>query len=164
MSQPPAPEKRPLEPAKFTCRPFDLDSEDHRAAWRLRDEILRKPLGTTVPHVDPKDEVRSHHLGCFLKSDEGELLVGTLMLTPWDETTVKMRQVAVASEYRGLGLGASLVTFAEEFAREKGFTVMMAHARAVVVEFYRRLGYTIGEDMFIEVTIPHYHISKRLVE
>ena len=147
----------------FLCHSFELDSEAHQAAWRLRDEVLRKPLGTSVPHIDPKDEARSHHLGCFLQVEHGETLVGTLILMPLDKTTVKMRQVAISPEYRNLGLGAQLVRFAEDFAREKGFTTMTAHARAVVIEFYRRLGYTIGEDMFIEVTIPHYHISKKLV-
>ena len=40
---------------------------------------------------------------------------------------------------------------------------MIAHARASAAEFYRRLGYSVSGDEFIEVTIPHRLVKKALL-
>jgi hypothetical protein len=35
-------------------------------------------------------------------------------------------------------------------------------ARETAVGFYKKLGYAIGGDEFIEVTVPHFRMVKRL--
>ena len=54
-------------------------------------------------------------------------------------------------------------TFQHSFSMNfepSGFTLM--HARANAVGFYEKMGYKVIGDEFIEVTIPHYVMEKRL--
>ena len=48
----------------------------------------------------------------------------------------------------------------QEFEAEsirRGYTRIYMHARAVALEFYKKQGYEIFGDEFIEATIPHRH-------
>jgi GNAT superfamily N-acetyltransferase len=143
---------------KIVCRELALGSKDYRRALDLRDAILRKPLGLVWTPEELAEEEHSFHLGCF----EGEALAGTLVLTPLDPATIRMRQVAVADDLQGRGVGTALVVFAEGFAASKGFHRIVANARDTAVPFYRKLGYLIEGQPFILVSIPHVAISKRL--
>ena len=71
-----------------------------------------------------------------------------------------MRQLAVATELQGRGLGKTLVRYAESFARQSGYQEIVLHARESAVRFYEKLGYTRQGDCFTEVTIPHYQMRK----
>jgi len=97
------------------------------------------------------------HLGAF---DDGRL-VATLTLTRQGDAA-KMRQVAVAPERHREGLGRKLVEFSEQVARGEGFSRMVLHARDTAVPFYSALGYATIGDPFVEVTIPHLSMEKRL--
>ena len=81
-------------------------------------------------------EPRCRHFAAL----DGAAVVGTLLLQPRDATTVKMRQVAVPPRRQGGGVGAGLVGFAEDWARQQGFREMIAHARETAVPFYRAAG------------------------
>lgn len=132
-------------------------SPAYEASLQLRDEILRKPLGLSV-ELALDEEDGSFHIGCH----DNLRLVGTLTLKPIDAVTLKMRQVAIAIDYQNKGVGTELVRFAEKFAAEAGYQMIIAHARETAVTFYRRMGYSVDEKMFLEVSLPHYRISKEL--
>ena len=142
----------------WPCREFAFGSEEYRASLMLREEVLRKPLGLPLRPEDTAGEGDSFHLGCF----DGELLVGSLILKPVDETTVRMRQVAVAPDTQGKGAGSDLIAFAESFAREKGYRTIVAHVRREYFQFYVKRGYRVRGGPFIEVTIPHLAVAKDL--
>ena len=133
-------------------------TSEYEAALRLRAEVLRAPLGLSFTADELADELHCAHLGAF----EDERLVAILLLKPLPARTVKMRQVAVHPGVQGLGIGAQLVAFAEAFARQRGFATMIAHARGTAAEFYRALGYATSGEPFIETTIPHIFVSKKL--
>jgi predicted GNAT family N-acyltransferase len=122
----------------------------------LRDDILRKPLGLTFTAEQLGAESSDMHLACY---DDGQL-VGCLILTPADHGAVKMRQVAVAADRQGKGIGRAMVERSEEIAREHGFTEMVLHARETAVPFYEALGYDRVGERFEEVTIPHWKMRK----
>jgi predicted GNAT family N-acyltransferase len=138
-------------------REYRHRSADYEAALELRMSILRGPLGLTFDPTDLEKEASEIHLGAF----DGEHLVATLTLTPHGNR-VKMRQVAVSSEHQGEGIGSQLVTFSESHARALGFEEMILHARETAVPFYLRLGYEVVGEPFIEVTIPHRAMQRRL--
>jgi len=52
--------------------------------------------------------------------------------------------------------------FAENIARDRGFKVIVMHARKTAVGFYEKLGYKITSSEFEEISIPHYLMEKRL--
>lgn len=137
---------------------IQMGTPEYKAALRLREAVLRAPLGLSLDEDDLADEARCAHLAGF---DEGGI-AAILLLKPLDAHTVKMRQVAVQPEFRGRGMGSELVAFAEAFARKRGYQTMIAHARGTAVDFYRRIGYETSGEPFIETTIPHILVSKTL--
>ena len=145
-------------PFGMTFRAFHLGTKEYEQAIRLREAVLRVPLGLVLTEGELADEPNCCHLGGF----DGERLVAVLLLRPLDEQTVKMRQVAVHPEFQNLGMGSRLVAFAEGFAKERGFAKMVAHARGTAVDFYRKAGYATVGDEFIEQTIPHRLVTKEL--
>ena len=144
--------------SSMTFREFHLGTKEYEQAIQLREAVLRIPLGLTLTEGELADEPNCCHLGGF----EGERMIAVLLLRSLDGETVKMRQVAVHPEFQHVGMGSQLVAFAERFAKERGFTRMVAHARGTAVDFYRKAGYaTVGEE-FIEQTIPHRLVTKDL--
>jgi len=140
------------------CREFPFDSAMYREAKQLREMVLRLPLGLHSTAHDFLGEEHSYHLGAYLE----DRLAGVLILRPLESGTVQMRQVAVAPELQSHGVGSALVRYAEQFAAERGFTTMMAHARESALEFYRKLHYQVTSERFIEIGIPHFIIEKTL--
>ena len=140
------------------CSEIQYGSPDYAAAFTLREEVLRKPLGLSLNNETLAQECEYFHLVCHL----GGELVACLVLLPKEEGTIGMRQVAVAPQLQGRGIGRALVEFAEQFARERGFTLMMLHARDTAIPFYEKLGYECVGEPFVQVTIPHRVMQKKL--
>lgn len=133
-------------------------SEEYTDELDLRNRILRIPLGLDVHEDDLGKEHLHHHIGAF----QSGKLVGVLVLTPMNNSEVKMRQVAVEEYLQGMGIGKKLVEYSEQFAKENGFRKIVMNARDTAVPFYEKLGYSKDGDMFHEVTIPHFKLYKHL--
>jgi N-acetylglutamate synthase-like GNAT family acetyltransferase len=133
-------------------------SDDYRSELELRNKILRIPLGLDVYKDDLTKEHLDKHLGAFITGR----LVGVLVLTKLSNEDVKMRQVAVENDLQGKGIGRKLVEYSEQLARELGYSRIVMNARLEAVPFYEKLGYDKISGMFIEVTIPHYKLSKQI--
>ncbi len=136
------------------------DSPAYHAALRLREAVLRVPLGLSIADDDLSAEKDQIHITV---ADEDLTLLGCVVLKPADNHTVQMRQLAVAASARGRGIGRALVTAAEDHVRNRlGAALLFCHARQDVIPFYEKLGYQAKGDIFTEVTIPHRHMEKRL--
>ena len=142
----------------MTLREIHPGAPDYEAALRLREKVLRAPLGLSFTDTELADESNCFHLGGF----DGGRLIAILLLKHVDVSTAKMRQVAVAPDVQGSGIGSELVAYAESFARERGYARMVAHARCTATGFYLRNGYSTSGGQFIETTIPHILVSKDL--
>ena len=135
-----------------------VGSELYRDALRLREDILRRPLGLAVSHEELADDTMRQH---FCAVDCG-VVVGTVSLRPLDETTLHLKQMAVAQQKRDARIGSQLVAHAEHWGSSAGFRIMIAHARVGAEGFYLKHGYTQDGDAFFEQTIPHVRVTKRL--
>lgn len=135
-------------------------SPEYEACLELRRRVLLEPVGVVLRSEDIESEAGDLHLAGWLGSE----LVACLILTPLDQTLVRMRQVAVSSAHQGCGLGRELVSCSEREARARGYTVLVAHAREGVVGFYEKLGYQVVGERFTEVNLPHWKVQKSLVE
>lgn len=124
----------------------------------LRYEILRKPLNLHFTEEQLAAEINYLHLGYY----QNEKLIASLILVPEENSKIKMKQVVVATEHQGKGIGAKLIFAAEQLAVEKGFNYIYCHARDTAVPFYLKLNYKQVGDMFEEVTIPHWEMEKDL--
>ena len=137
---------------------IDYGSVDYSQEQELRNRVLRIPLGMSLYDENLEKEKDDIHIGAFI---DGKV-AGVLILTRLNANDIKMRQVAVDDGLRGKNTGTKMVAFAEEHAREKGYTTMVLNARKTAVGFYEKLGYEkIGEE-FPEINIPHYKMRKCL--
>lgn len=137
---------------------IDHGSIQHRQMVDLRFQLLRKPLGLTFSKEDLELEKNDILIGFF---DDGKL-EGCCILTKETSKTVRLRQMAVLSGLQGKGIGRVIMSFAENIARDRGYTRLNMHARKTAVGFYEKLGYSIEGQEFEEVTIPHYEMVKEL--
>tara|TARA_X000001036_G_scaffold235268_1_gene219592 strand:+ start:144 stop:566 length:423 start_codon:yes stop_codon:yes gene_type:complete len=70
------------------------------------------------------------------------------------EIGMKLERFAVLKEYRGLGVGKSLVSFLIKILKsEKN---LYLNSQKKVAGFYEKLGFKIRGDVFYEAKIPHY--------
>ena len=134
------------------------DTPEYWATVDLRSSILRKPIGLQYRPGELEDEKNARHIVCY----HGNRLVGCLMLSLREGGDIQMRQVAVVPELQRQGIGRALVEYCEEWARNAGYRRMILHARETAVVFYESLGYAKVGDRFVEVTIHHWAMEKRL--
>jgi aminoglycoside 6-adenylyltransferase len=132
-------------------------TKEYEKSLQIRNEVLRKPLGLDIFDEDLDAESADVHICAFLNG----AIVGMAVLSRKDEKTARMRQLAVLSGYRGNGIGNMVAKAAEEEACSEGCETISVHARKTAVGFYRKRGYMIIGDPFIEVTLPHYEMVKR---
>ncbi len=137
---------------------IDYNSIEYREMINLRMEILRKPLGLSFTPETLEKEKDDTLIGAF---DE-EKITACCILTKIDSTIIQLRQMAVHPKMERNGLGASILAFAENIARDAGFRILIMHARKTAVGFYEKQGYEIHGDEFLEVSIPHYEMRKKL--
>ena len=137
---------------------LDHGSEEYRQMVKLREDILRKPLGLSLSPDELENEKDNMLIGAF----EDEDMLGCCMLVEETRDTVRLRQMAVLNDLQGKGIGRALMNFAENLARDRGYKKLSMHARKNVVGFYEKMGYKVLGDEFVEVTIPHYVMVKKL--
>jgi ribosomal protein S18 acetylase RimI-like enzyme len=89
-------------------------------------------------------------------------MLGCCMLVEEDSQTVRLRQMAVLNALQGKGIGKALMLFAENLARDRGFRKIIMHARKNAVGFYEKMGYSSIGDEFIEISLPHFLMEKKL--
>ena len=137
---------------------IDHGSNHYLKMVQLRDMVLRKPLGLSFTDEELAHEKNDTHIVCI----EDDKMLGCCVLVKQNADEVRLRQMAVAPNLHGKGIGASLLSFAENIAVDKGYKKMTMHARDTAIGFYEKLGYTVIGTAFEEVTIMHHVMEKEL--
>ena len=137
---------------------LDHGSNEYRQMIKLRDDILRKPLGLGFTPQELENEKDNMLIGAFEDDD----MLGCCMLVEENPETVRLRQMAVLNDLQGKGIGRALMNFAENLARDRGYKIMSMHARKNSIGFYEKMGYKVASNEFTEITIPHYVMEKQL--
>lgn len=142
---------------------MELFLTDHGSDWywkalELRRRVLRWPLGLEFSEQDIANEAGETTVIAAV----GEDVIGTMQLRSLSPDLMKVRQVAVDDASQGTGVGRQMNSYAEAWIRSEGHKEIVLHARAVVLDFYLKLGYSVEGDEFVEVGIPHFEMRKRL--
>jgi N-acetylglutamate synthase-like GNAT family acetyltransferase len=137
---------------------IEHNSPEYDKMVALRYDILRKPLGLEFSKEELEKECNDILIGAF----DDDRILACCMLTATAKDTCRLRQMAVHNSLQGKGIGATMMNFAENVARDRGFKTLIMHARKTAVGFYQKLGYHIHGEEFEEVTIPHYEMRKKL--
>lgn len=138
---------------------IDHGTAEYQEMVRLRDDILRKPLGLFFT----PEELEKEKDNLLIAAYEDDHMLGCCMLVEENGAqTVRLRQMAVVNDLQGKGLGKALIQFAENLARDRGYKKITMHARKNAVGFYEKMGYVLKGEEFEELTIPHYTMEKAL--
>ena len=137
---------------------IDHGSKEYKQAVLLRYAILRQPLGLNFTDEELAKEKDNIHIAAFEDDD----LLGYCMLTKVNPHTLQLRQMAVKNNLQRKGIGASIMTFAENISRDNGYHAIMMHARDTAIGFYEKFGYKVKGEPFIEINLPHHLMEKRL--
>ena len=142
---------------KITFKEIAHKSPEWTDAVKLREKILREPLGSSF--TDQELEEEKHHFQIAGFSEDA--IIATAVLVP-EGDEMKMQRVVVRENLRSLNIGSEMMAFCEKFASDKNFKVMYCHDRDSAVNFYIKNGYTGIGDYFDEDGIPHLKMRKKL--
>jgi predicted GNAT family N-acyltransferase len=84
--------------------------------------------------------------------------VGTGRLAP----DGKIGRMAVLKDWRGAGVGAAILEFLVESARERGIKSCRLNAQSHALGFYLGHGFTPQGEEFLEAGIPHRRMERSL--
>jgi predicted GNAT family N-acyltransferase len=135
-----------------------VNTAAYEAMIALRMRVLLAPIGIPQSYINAQQETTDFLIGAY----SNDQLVGCCILTERSATIVQLRQMAVETSWQKKGVGAALLRFAEDLAREKGYQTLMMHARDTVLPFYTKAGYTVSGEPFVEVGIGHHKMEKTL--
>lgn len=133
-------------------------SAEYHSMVHLREKLLRKPLGLYFSAEELAEDKEDLLIASFEEDD----MLGCCMLKPIDKHRIRLRQMAVRVDQQHKGIGASIISFAENIAKDRGFKYIVMHARDTAIGFYEKFGYQIDGDGFSEVNLPHHLMVKKL--
>jgi len=84
--------------------------------------------------------------------------IGTGRLTP----DGKIGRMAVTKDWRSSGVGAAVLKFLVESARQRGLPSCHLNAQSHALGFYRKHGFKAYGEEFLEAGIPHRHMQRSL--
>lgn len=137
---------------------IDYGTAEYQQMIELRNEILRKPLGMVLEGSDIEADSEHILIGAF----EEEKMLGCCMLVKEPLNVILLRQMAVRNQLQGKGIGRALMEFAENIARDIGYSEISMHARANAAGFYEKLGYRPTGEPFEKISIAHILMKKQI--
>jgi predicted GNAT family N-acyltransferase len=93
-----------------------------------------------------------------LAEDAGGQPIGCGRLLP----DAHVGRMAVVAPWRGRGVGAALLARLVDLARERGHARAVLNAQTTAVGFYRRHGFAVSGDTFLEAGIAHVVMERVL--
>ena len=140
-------------------REIEFESAEFQKELALRQQILRTPLGLNLLDEAIDSERFQKHFGLFDSNEDLIACVVAILLSP---KKAKFRQMAVSNAHQGRGYGRQIIEELETHLAREGVEHLSLHARLTAVGFYEKLGYTKVGSEFIEVSVPHVKMEKRL--
>ena len=130
-----------------------FDSVLYHQSMKLRETVLRHPLGMKFTQEDLAIEQHQKHLVVYSTQKE---VMGGLSLVRLGESSVKLRQMWILPEYQGMGIGKRGVQEAHRLAKAHNAQEIYCHARENAMGFYEKMLYSKEGSPFLEVGLTHY--------
>ena len=99
------------------------------------------------------------HFLCWVNDEPA----GTARYRILDGKTGKIERIAILKNYREQGAGSVLVShIADTLKQMPGITSIVMSAQDHALPFYKKLGYQVIGDGYLEEGIPHHKIEMRI--
>lgn len=126
--------------------------QDNADLRRIRERVfVQEQRVPPEQEWDSQDAVAIHFLAV-----NDDFAMGTARLLP----DGSIGRVSVLKEWRGLGIGDSLIKAAIAQAEQRGQREQRLTAQTHAAQFYERLGFEAISDEFIEAGIPHIEMRR----
>lgn len=134
--------------------------EEFENYYDLRWRILRAPWNQ--PRGSEKDNLEDEAIHVMV-CETGRIPVGVGRAHFNSAIEAQVRYMAVEENYRGKGVGATVLEELEKRAADEGAQYIILNARDNAVPFYERYGYTvIKQSHTLFGSIPHFEMRKDL--
>jgi len=131
---------------------FSKSAATQAAAYALRQAVFVEERGIAAEiEFDDKDTDDRLYLVAYAESN---LPVATLRLEPQADQTMRFGRVCTRQSYRGHGIGQQLLTAAENWARQQGYTQGLIHGEVSAQGFYERCHYHVTAGPYDEDGAP----------
>jgi len=140
-------------------------SDEYNETVKLRDEVMRKPLGRSIYDEDFSCEKNQIVIGAFeTNSMFSNLLIGCGVLSYKGGNRWMVEYLCVDTVLQKKGVGTALMQCLEKIARDRGATVLCLDARLKAIDFYQRLGFMQQGEIFHKEIAPggHVYMEKHL--
>lgn len=126
--------------------------------FSFRWENLRKPLGLQRGSEQDELEKVALHIAAF----NDEKIIGVSRLQIENDSTARIRYMAVDNRIRNQGIGTRLLVELEEIAKTKDVNTCWLYARDTAVSFYLKNNYQIKGTADSDLEISHLRMEKTL--
>jgi predicted GNAT family N-acyltransferase len=141
--------------AGFTIQLVSWDAARESLAAVRREVFIVEQNVPESLEWDANDAVSLHALAA---SAEGEA-IGTARLLPDGH----IGRMAVLRGWRGHGVGSAVLKRMIEAARANGHAIARLNAQVQALPFYRRFGFEVDGEVFLDAGMPHRAMTLRLI-
>jgi GNAT superfamily N-acetyltransferase len=129
---------------------LDVRIIEPEMTYSLRHTVLRPNQSIEDSKYDTDHEKDAFHVGAFF---QGKLISVASFIRENNpdfdiERQYRLRQMATLEEYRKLGAGRAVVSFAENIIKEHGFDFLWCKGRTTVQKYYEKLGFEPHGNVF----------------
>ena len=126
--------------------------------YKLRWEVLRKPLGLKIG--SEKDELEYSSIHRAIKINRKIIAVGRLHFL--DSKIAQIRYMGVNQQYHNQGLGGMIIKEFEKISNHNNISKMILYSRESAVKFYENKGFEKIDKAHKLEGIQHFLMEKTL--
>lgn len=132
--------------------------EEKNQAFQIRTTVFVDEQKVSMEEeIDEFEDVAIHFIGY-----KNKIPIAASRLR-WVDDYGKLERICILKEFRGKSYGSDLIKRMETEVFKKGYKKAKLNAQTRAVEFYKRLGYIVVSEEFLDAGIPHVTMTKQLI-
>ncbi|KGR74927.1 GNAT family N-acetyltransferase [Ureibacillus sinduriensis] len=134
--------------------------------YNLRHRILRPHMELKDCMYDTDHSDGTFHVGAFVGNQLVSIASFNIEIHPAfpAKRQYRLRGMATLDEFRNLGTGRKIVSFAEEVIKSKEADLLWCNARTTVKEYYYKIGFQTYGDVFDSPSIGPHIVMYKLIK
>lgn len=144
---------------------FEIREIEPSETYWIRHSVLRPHQSFEECKYETDYENGAFHVGAFYQGtlvSVASFCIEKLPDFPIEEQ-YRLRAMATLDDYRRLGAGRLVISFAEDLIKQLGINLLWCKGRTSVGEYYKKLGFKVHGEIFDYPPIgPHIIMYKRL--
>ena len=129
----------------------------HESLYMIREKVfIEEQKVTSQLEWDGMDEEAIHFLA--FKNEKAIGCARAFVI----ENYMQLGRMAVLKEYRGEGIGTALLEKALTTAKLNELSVIYISAQCQAIDFYKKFGFEITSDIYLDAEIPHRDMKLEL--